>query len=84
MQNSHTAPKKKFSIKDLFSKCDQIRLNLRTWSRLLKKSLMENFIFCAVVNSSNYRLVSWDLMEENTIITFSIIEIFNSQINFIK
>ena len=48
MQNSHTAPKKKFSIKDLFSKCDQIRRNLRIWSRLLKKSLMENFIFCAV------------------------------------
>ena len=32
----------KFSIKDFFSKCDQI------WSHLLKKSLMENFIFCAV------------------------------------
>ena len=32
--------KTKFSIKDFFSKCDQIRR--------LKKSLMENFIFCAV------------------------------------
>ena len=31
----------KFFIKDLFSKCDQIR------SFLLKKSLMENFTFCA-------------------------------------
>ena len=30
----------KFSIKDFFSKCDQIH-----WSRLLKKSLIENFIF---------------------------------------
>ena len=30
-----------FSIKDVFNKCDQIR-------RKLKKSLMENFIFCAV------------------------------------
>ena len=38
----------KFSIKDLFSKCDQIRRKLRIWSHLLKKSLMENFIFCAV------------------------------------
>ena len=36
-----------FSIKDFFSKCDQIRRFLRIWSRLLKKSLMENFIFCA-------------------------------------
>ena len=39
----------KFSIKDFFSKCDQIRSFLRIWSHLLKKSLMENFIFCAVM-----------------------------------
>ena len=38
----------KFSIKDFFNKCDQIRSFLRIWSHLLKKSLMENFIFCAV------------------------------------
>ena len=38
----------KFSIKDFFSKCDQIRRKLRIWSHLLKKSLMENFIFCAM------------------------------------
>ena len=31
----------KFSIKDFFSKCDQIRSFLRIWSHLLKKSLME-------------------------------------------
>ena len=38
----------KFLIKDFFSKCDQIRRKPRIWSHLLKKSLMENFIFCAV------------------------------------
>ena len=38
----------KFLIKDFFSKYDQIRSFLRIWSHLLKKSLMENFIFCAV------------------------------------
>ena len=38
----------KFSIKDFFSKCDEIRSFLRIWSHLLKKSLTENFIFCAV------------------------------------
>ena len=38
----------KFSIKDFCSKCDQIHSFLRVWSRLLKKSLIENFIFCAV------------------------------------
>ena len=37
----------KFSIKDFFSKCDQIRSFLRIWSHLLKKSLMGNLIFCA-------------------------------------
>ena len=39
--------KMKFSIKDFFGN-DQIRSFLRIWSQLLKKSLMENFIFCAV------------------------------------
>ena len=38
----------KFSIKDFSSKRSQIRWKLRIWSHLLKKSLMENFIFCAV------------------------------------
>ena len=44
--SSSAAHKKKFSIKDFFSKCDQI------WGFghiLLKKSLMKNFIFCAVI-----------------------------------
>ena len=43
-----TAQKIKFSSEDFFSKCDQIRSKLRIWSHLLKKSLMENFIFCVV------------------------------------
>ena len=38
----------KFSIKDFFSKHDQIRRKPWIWSDLLKKSLMENFIFCAL------------------------------------
>ena len=41
------AQKMKFSIKDFFSKCDQIRRKLQIWSHLLRKSFMENFIFCA-------------------------------------
>ena len=39
----------KFSIKGFLRKCDQIRNLLRIWSHLLKKSLMENFIFRAVI-----------------------------------
>ena len=49
-----TAQKVKFSIKDFFNKCDQIRRKLRIWSHLLEKSLMENFIFCAVYLSHFY------------------------------
>ena len=45
--------KMKSSIKDFFSKYNLIRSFLhsflRIWSNLLKKSLMENFIFCAVI-----------------------------------
>ena len=48
LNSSNTAQKIKFSIKDFFSKCDQIRSFLRIWSYLLKKSLMKDFIFCAV------------------------------------
>ena len=39
----------KFFIEDFFSKCDQIPSFLRIWSHLLKESLMENFIFSAVI-----------------------------------
>ena len=43
-----TVQKMKFFIKNFCSKCDQICRKLRIWSHLLKISLMENFIFCAV------------------------------------
>ena len=39
----------KFSIKYFCSKCDEIPSFLQIWSHLLKKSLTENFIFCAVI-----------------------------------
>ena len=45
---AHTAQKVKFSIMDFFSKCEQFLRKLWIWSNLLKKSLMENFTFCAV------------------------------------
>ena len=46
----YNAQKMKFSIKNFFIKCDQILRKLRIWSHLLKKSLMENFFFCAVIH----------------------------------
>ena len=53
-----TARKMKFSVKDFFSKRDQIRTFLQVWPHLLKKSLTENFIVCEV----------WTL-DENVILT---------------
>ena len=38
----------KFSIKEFLQKFYQIRSFIPIWSRLVKKSLMENFIFCVV------------------------------------
>ena len=52
----------KFSIKDFFSKCDQIRSFLRIWSYLLKKFLMKNFIFLAVLILAFY----WNAWFETT------------------
>ena len=49
MPSLFTAQKMKFPITDFFSKQDQIRKKLRIWSYLLKKSVVENFIFCAVL-----------------------------------
>ena len=43
------AQKMKFSIKR-----DHIRSFLQIWSHLMKKSLTENFIFCAVTRSTNF------------------------------
>ena len=56
----YNAQKMKFSIKDFFSKCDQICRKLRIWSHLLKKFWMENFIFCAVLLM---RLLSYSFIE---------------------
>ena len=44
----HTTQKMKFSVKDFFSKYGQIRWKMQIWSHVLKKFLMESFIFCAV------------------------------------
>ena len=43
-----TAQKTRFPIKNFFSKCDQIRSFWRIWLHLLKKPLIENFVFCTV------------------------------------
>ena len=52
-----------FSIKDLLSKRDEIRMKLRIWLDLLKKSLMENFTFCAVLLNLNRSWLSGALID---------------------
>ena len=61
---AYTAQKTKFSIKDFFSKCDQIRSFLWIWSHLLKKSLVKNITFlysvitaCFVENAAIQHLI---------------------------
>ena len=44
----HIAQIMKFLFKDFLRKRDQMRSFLRIWSHLLKKSLIENFIFYVV------------------------------------
>ena len=39
----------KFSFTGFFSKLDQIRRKPGIWSHFLKKTLMENFIYCLVL-----------------------------------
>ena len=64
--NNFDCIKMKFLIKDFFSKYDQILSFIQIWSHLLKKSLMENLIFCAVfVNCKTlniprtFRVIFW-------------------------
>ena len=60
----------KFSIKGFFSKCDQIHRKLQIWSHLLEKSLMETFLFYAVLKASaydNYRRLLNDYCTKNEV-----------------
>ena len=60
----YTVQTMKFSIMDFFSKYDQIRRKLRIWSLLLKKSLKENLIFCAV--GRRFCKSSWQRLNNKT------------------
>ena len=44
----------KFTIKDFFGKCDQIRCFRQVWSHLLEKSLMKTFITCTVKSGMRF------------------------------
>ena len=64
--NQNTAQKIRFSIKDSSF--------LRIWSHLLKKSLMENFIFCAVKGRfyhDNYEKAKFNLFNSDASLHFN-------------
>ena len=48
MDDSAVTLHKKFSVKNFFRKCGQIRSFLRNWSHFLNKALMKNYIFYVV------------------------------------
>ena len=64
---TYPAQRMKFSIKDFFGKCNQIRRKLRIWSHLLKKFLMKNIVFWSVngllgtVNDMHSDKIFWTL-----------------------
>ena len=58
-----TVQKIKLFITDLFSKCDRIRSLLRIWSHLVSKSVMGNFIFCAVYGNQVATVVSFMMLD---------------------
>ena len=51
---THTVQKIKFSIKNFFRKCYQIRSFLRIWSHLLRKAVPENFIFLCSASQADH------------------------------
>ena len=64
---------KKFFIKGFCSKSDQLRRKLRIWSHLLKKSLMENFIFCAVLLLPSLKQFTWSCKLEKLLLVHRIV-----------
>ena len=58
--HASTTQKLKFSIKDFFGKCDQIRKSPRIWSYLPKKSLIGNVIFLQCMCSN----IQWHFYED--------------------
>ena len=56
LENLNITAQKMFSMKDFFSKCDEIRSFFRIWSHLLKKSLMVTSFFaqCILKNFQDF------------------------------
>ena len=62
----------KFSIKNLYTKCDQIRMELRIWSHLLKKSLMEIFFYSDIITGAKKKTITAKILVTSQKITRNI------------
>ena len=71
IQDMVTAQKMKISVKDFFCKCDQMCRFRRIWSHLLKKLLMENFIFSAVGIPDSYSDFDFHLFLSSNAFTYT-------------
>ena len=67
----------KFSIKDFFRRCDHIHRKL-----LLKKSLMENFIFCAVTDRVHHESILRSWNNGHGIVSSSSTSVINTAISY--
>ena len=81
--NCRNAEKMKVSIKDFFGNCDKIRRFLRNWPHLLKKSLIENFIFVQFVSilirTQNFLMKL--IMQHNELLLQKIFWTYNSSVS---
>ena len=73
-----TTQKMKFSFKDLFNKCEQIRSFMRICLPLLKKFLAEKFIFCALICASKWTENCCE--EENNLFLASLFTFFEKNL----
>ena len=72
-----TVQKMKLSMKDYFSKYDQISRKLRIWSHLLMKSIIKNFVFCVACHQ-----VLWgrSLIKCSITLKCSIVDLFSKKL----
>ena len=73
-----TTQKMRFSFKDLFNRCEQIRSFVRICSHLLRNFLTEKFIFCALICAS--RQTKNYCEEENNLFVASLFTFFEKNL----
>ena len=90
--STSTAQNKKFSIKDFFSKCGQMRSSPCIWSHILNKSFLENFL-CSSPSFAKDKLIPffitlepwiWFLTKEINVSNYFIFRVFLWVMSFME